>query len=208
MGPLYLHNIFFYSGIFENIHYNLYKTCCKVGLFKIQPLLRPQTRARSTLTAQNSVRLVLYIYVRFSSCADFGWDGVNVLDFCWQGYWYLKNVFIIAEQCQGLFSYSYHPLRVGWGYTRSWKGTQLEQQSPTILRDIPDHMVLCSVYKERGRRRKWGGHLKWWCLSSPFPRDGALLCWGLLDTGLPIGSEFLVLLCLQEGLLFYRLNCS
>ena len=44
--------------------------------------------------------------------------------------------------------------RVGWGGTRSWKGTQLGQLTPTDQRAIPYHMVSCLAYKAEGTRRK------------------------------------------------------
>lgn len=46
--------------------------------------------------------------------------------------------------------------RGDWGYIRNWERTQLGQLSPTDQRDIPDHMISCSIYKAGGRRRKAG----------------------------------------------------
>ena len=37
--------------------------------------------------------------------------------------------------------------RGGWGCARSWEGTQLGRLTPADQRDVPYHMMSCSIYK-------------------------------------------------------------
>lgn len=56
------------------------------------------------------------------------------------------------------------PEQVGWGWARSWEGTQWGQLTQIGKHDILYHAMLCSGVKVEGRWRKvcvWG-----WCLSS------------------------------------------
>ena len=41
--------------------------------------------------------------------------------------------------------------RVGWGWAKSWEGTQPEQLTPPDQSDIPDHMTLYSATKAVGK---------------------------------------------------------
>ena len=58
---------------------------------------------------------------------------------------------------------------VGWGFTRSWEGTQLGQVTPTDQRDISSGRTSCSVCTAEGRRRN-GGMFR--VVVFVFPRNG------------------------------------
>jgi len=42
----------------------------------------------------------------------------------------------------------------GWGCTTSWEGTWPGQLTPADQRDIPYHMMLCSVIKTVGKKEE------------------------------------------------------
>ena len=78
---------------------------------------------------------------------------------------------------------------VGWGCTRAGRAQSPDRWTPTCQRDIPCHTTSWSAYKV-GRRRRKGGHLEWWCLSSQLisMHAGALLSWRWLNTCLMMES--------------------
>lgn len=119
---------------------------------------------------------------------------------------------VTAERCLHCFMACSvpHPAlpATGWGCTRSWEGTQLEQWTTTDQRDTPGHVASSSAIKAGGIRKAW--HSGWWCLSSwvTVMHDGALLSWEWLNTACPLEAlnEFLILPCLHMQLLLSLLN--
>lgn len=119
-----------------------------------------------------------------------GWDGVHFYPPIWHcmlGWWLrvLITHWHLAEQCLhstkvSSFSYPAPPLSspaAGWGWTRSWKGTQLGQLSWT--KDAPYPTASCSATKTvRQEERSWGFWLPRW----PLLREWASLCfWKLVS---------------------------
>ena len=109
---------------------------------------------------------------------------------------------LLAPPCQ----------RDGWECTRSWEGTQTGQVTQTDQRDIPYHMMSCSVYKELGGRG--GGAAAFGVMVFVFPsnhyvwQSPAFL--GMAEH-LPAhgkwGMNSFALLSLCVQLLLYLLNC-
>jgi len=98
--------------------------------------------------------------------AGFGWGRVNFLSSSWSGallwicaedgntgmFWLLLSS---AHTESGPFLLLTPPCQhVGWWCTRSWEGTQSEQQSPCDQRDIPHHTMSSSAIKNWGKKKE------------------------------------------------------
>jgi len=82
--------------------------------------------------------------------------------------------------------------QVGWGCTRSWGHTHSWESWPQLTKGISHAIQHHAQHTQLGgRRRKGGGHLEWWHLSSQVTIvcEGALLSWRWLNTCLPMGSS-------------------
>ena len=94
------------------------------------------------------IELIFFTVASMELCFGFLLKTVLIILGCFSYCW------AVLTHSQGLFCFSHQ--WVGWGCTRSWEGSQLEQLTSNNQRDIPYCTTSCSAYKGGGRRRNGG----------------------------------------------------
>ena len=95
------------------------------------------------------IELIFFIGASMRICFGFVLKTVLIMQRCFRYHW------AVLTQSQGLFCFSHHtPPASRLGVHKKLGGDTARTADPTDQREIPCHMMSCSAYKAKGRRRK------------------------------------------------------